>query len=173
MQEGLFQHFTAAAAEATGRPIIPCNICHHTGVSLANEVLRRLAELENIVGIKDCCADPAKSFALTAPRPDEFLVLTDEDAFFHATLHQGVNGGTLTAVHVETATFAPFRALFLDNQRKAVLNEWRGRAKVTRLLFRKPNPAAVKYWLYRTELITSPVPHLPMIAASSALQGMI
>lgn len=82
LQEGMFQHFTAAAAEATGRPAVLYNIRHDTGISLANEVLLRLAELENIVGIKDYCADLAQSFALTATRPEEFVLLTGEDALF-------------------------------------------------------------------------------------------
>jgi 4-hydroxy-tetrahydrodipicolinate synthase len=171
-QEGMFQHFTAAA-EATGRPIILYNIPYRTGVNLANEVLLRLAERENIVGIKDCCADPAQSFALTAARPEGFAVLTGEDAFFHAALCQGADGGILAAAHVETAAFARVRALFLDNHREAALNEWRGLVEVTRLLFREPNPAAVKYWLYRAGLITSPELRLPMMAASPALRGMI
>lgn len=171
-QEDMFQHFMAAA-EATGRPIILYNIPYRTGVNLANEVLLHLAERENIVGIKDCCADPAQSFALTAASPEGFAVLTGEDAFFHAALCQGADGGILAAAHVETVAFARVRALFLDNHREVAPNEWRGLVGVTRLLFREPNPAAVKYWLYRAGLITSPELRLPMMAASPALRGMI
>lgn len=171
-QEGLFQHFSAAA-EATGRPIIVYNIPYRTGVNLTNETLLRLAERENIVGVKDCCADPAQSFALTAARPEGFSVLTGEDAFFHAALCQGADGGILASAHVETAAFARVRGALLDNHHETALREWRGLVEVTRLLFREPNPAAIKYWLYRTGLITSPDLRLPMMSARPALRDQI
>ena len=171
-QEGMFQHFSALA-DATDRPIILYNIPYRTGVNLGNETLLRLAERSNIITIKDCCADPAQSFALTAAKPEGFAVLTGEDAFFHAALCQGADGGILASAHVETAVFARVRAAFLNNHREAALAEWRGLAEVIRLLFQEPNPAAVKYWLWRTGLIASPAPRLPMAAASLALRASI
>ena len=171
-QDGLFQHFTAAA-EATGRPIIVYNIPYRTGVNLANDTLLRLAERDNIVGVKDCCADPAQSFALTAGRPEGFSVLTGEDGFFHAALSQGADGGILAAAHVETAAFARVREAFLANHRETALKEWRGLVEITRLLFREPNPAAAKYWLYRAGLIASPELRLPMTAAGPVLRAIL
>lgn len=171
-QEGLFRHFSAAA-EATGRPIIVYNIPYRTGVNLANDTLLRLAEQGNIVGVKDCCADPAQSFALTAAKPEGFAVLTGEDAFFHAALCQGADGGILASAHVETQAFARVRDLHLANERGAALVEWRGLVEVTRLLFREPNPAALKYWLYRAGLIDSPDLRLPMMPASAGLRALI
>jgi len=171
-QEGLFEHFSAAA-QTTDRPIIVYNIPYRTGVNLANDTLLRLAERDNIVGVKDCCADPAQSFALTAAKPDGFGVLTGEDAFFHAALCQGADGGILAAAHVETAAFARVRALHLANYRQGALQQWRELVGIARLLFREPNPAAVKYWLYRAGLITSPELRLPMMPASPALRALI
>jgi 4-hydroxy-tetrahydrodipicolinate synthase len=171
-QEGLYRHF-AAAAEASGRPIIVYNIPYRTGVNLANETLLRLAECEAIVGVKDCCADPAQSFALTAAKPEGFAVLTGEDAFFHAALCQGADGGILASAHVETAAFARVRNLHLAGDRVAALEAWRGLVDVARLLFREPNPAALKYWLYRAGLIGSPDLRLPMMPASLALRALI
>ena len=60
-QEGLYRHF-AALAGATERPILVYNIPYRTGVNMANDTLLRLAELPNIVGVKDCCADQQQSF---------------------------------------------------------------------------------------------------------------
>ena len=58
------------------------------------------------------------------------------------------------------------RAAFLANHRKAALGQWRGLVEVTRLLFREPNPAAVKVWLCRAGLIASPESRQAMLAAS-------
>ena len=52
-QEGLRQHFTALA-EHSAKPILVYNIPYRTGVNLRNETLLRLAEVPNIVGVKDC-----------------------------------------------------------------------------------------------------------------------
>lgn len=171
-QEGLFEHFSAAA-EATDRPIIVYNIPYRTGVNLANDTLLRLAEWENIVGVKDCCADPAQSFALTAAKPEGFGVLTGEDAFFHAALCQGADGGILASANVETAAFARVRDLHLANDRQGALQQWRALFGVTRLLFQEPNPAAVKYWLHRAGLIASPELRRPMMEAGPALRALI
>ena len=171
-QEGLFEHFSAAA-EATDKPIIVYKIPYRTGVNLSNETLLRLAERANIVGVKDCCADPAQSFALTAAKPEGFGVLTGEDAFFHAALCQGADGGILASAHVETAAFARVRDLHLANDRQGALQQWRALFDVTRLLFQEPNPAAVKYWLHRAGLIASPELRRPMMEASPTLRALI
>jgi 4-hydroxy-tetrahydrodipicolinate synthase len=78
-------------------------------VNLSNEVTLQLAEHGNIVGIKDCSADPIQSFELLRSRPKLFAVLTGEDNLFHGALTQGADGGILAAAHVETAGFALVR----------------------------------------------------------------
>ena len=70
-QEGLYRHF-AALAEATDRPILIYNIPYRTGVNMTNETLLRLAELPNIVGLKDCAADAAQSAELLRRKPRDF-----------------------------------------------------------------------------------------------------
>ena len=57
-QEGLYRHFAALAGE-TARPILVYNIPYRTGVNMGNDTLLRLAQLPNIAGVKDCCADAA------------------------------------------------------------------------------------------------------------------
>ena len=79
-KEGLFRHFEAVAG-STDRPVLIYNIPYRTSVNIANETLLALAEIPNIVGLKDCCADTEQSFDLLDRRPAGFSVLTGEDAF--------------------------------------------------------------------------------------------
>jgi 4-hydroxy-tetrahydrodipicolinate synthase len=58
------------------KPFLLYNIPYRTGVNLANDTLLRLAELPAIIGIKDCCADPAQSVDLLRRRPAGFAVLS-------------------------------------------------------------------------------------------------
>jgi len=167
-QEGLYRHF-AALAGATDRPIIVYNIPYRTGVNLANATLLRLAELANIVGVKDCCLDQAQSFDLIRSRPPGFAVLTGEDALFYGALAHGADGGILAAAHVETARFAAVRNVLLAGKREDALRDWQGLVDLARLLFAEPNPAPIKHWLWRAGLIDSPEVRLPMSEISEAL----
>jgi 4-hydroxy-tetrahydrodipicolinate synthase len=171
-QEGLYRHF-ATLARATERPIIVYNIPYRTGVNLANATLLRLAELPNIVGLKDCCVDQAQSFDLLRARPPSFAVLTGEDALFYGALAHGADGGILAAAHVETARFAAVRDALVAGEHADALAQWRGLVDLARLLFAEPNPAPIKHWLWRAGLIDSAEVRLPMTEVSEALAARI
>lgn len=167
-QEGLYRHF-AALAGGTDRPILVYNIPYRTGVNMANETLLRLAELPNIVGVKECSADPAQSFDLLRARPNGFTVLTGEDALFYSALTQGADGGILASAHIETAAFARVCATVLDGDHATALLAWRQLVDLPRLLFAEPSPAPIKHWLWRAGLIDSGEVRLPMTGVSAGL----
>lgn len=167
-QEGLYRHFRALA-ESTPRPILLYNIPYRTGVNLTNETLLRLAEIPNLIGLKDCCADAAQSFDLLRHKPADFAVLTGEDALFYTALTQGAEGGILASAHVETRAFAAVRDSLLAGDQPGALARWRALADLPRLLFAEPSPAPVKHWLWRSGLIDSPELRLPLTAVSAGL----
>ena len=167
-QAGLYHHFAALAGE-TARPIALYNIPYRTGVNLANDTLLRLAELTNIVGVKDCCVDQAQSFDLIRARPPRFSVMTGEDALFYGALTQGADGGILASAHVETLRFAAIRQMLLTGDYRPALQAWRSLVEVARLLFAEPSPAPIKHWLWRAGLIDSPEVRAPMMPVSAAL----
>lgn len=171
-QAGLYRHF-AALAGSTSRPIMLYNIPYRTGVDLGNEAMLRLAELSNIVGVKDCSTDPAQSFDLLRNRPEGFAVLTGEDALFHGALGQGADGGVLASAHVATEVFAAVRNQMLGGDHAGALASWRALVDLPRLLFAEPSPAPIKHWLWRTGLIDSPEVRLPMTLVSEALAARI
>ena len=171
-QEGLFQHFSALAG-STSRPIMIYNIPYRTGVNLGNDTMLRLAGLPNIVGVKDCCADPAQTLDLIRHRPDGFTVLTGEDAHFYSALTSGADGAILASAHVHTPGFAGIRNKLLAGDQPGALTDWQHLADIPRLLFSEPSPAAIKHWLWRTGLIASPEMRLPMVPVSESLAARI
>jgi 4-hydroxy-tetrahydrodipicolinate synthase len=171
-QEGLYRHF-AALAEATDRPILIYNIPYRTGVNMTNETLLRLAELPNIIGLKDCAADAAQSAELLRCKPAGFSVLTGEDAQFHGALAQGADGGILATAHLRTEGFAQVRAQLLAGNNAAAREIWHGLIDLVRLLFAEPSPAPVKFCLWQQGLITSPEVRLPMTEVTTALAARL
>lgn len=171
-QEGLRQHFEALAASTT-KPLALYNIPYRTGVNLANETVFRLAELDTVIGIKDCCAIPQQSFDLLRGRPPGFSVLTGEDAWFYSALAHGAEGGILASAHVDPAAFAAVRAAVLAGERERALRLWADLVDVVALLFAEPSPAPIKHWLWRRHLIPSPELRLPMAPVSATLAGQI
>jgi 4-hydroxy-tetrahydrodipicolinate synthase len=103
-QDGLREHFVRIA-EATDRKILIYNIPYRTSINLANETLLRLAEIPNILGVKDSSGNLGQSLELLRLRPNGFSVLTGEDAFFYTMLAHGGDGGILASAHLEATRF--------------------------------------------------------------------
>jgi 4-hydroxy-tetrahydrodipicolinate synthase len=171
-QDGLYRHF-AALAGGTEQPIMVYNIPYRTGVNMSNDTLLRLAALPNIVGVKDCCMDQAQSFDLMRGKPEDFAVMTGEDALFYGALTQGADGGILAAAHVDTARFAAVRTALIAGDQPGALRAWRGLVDLPRLLFAEPSPAPIKHWLWRAGVIDSPEVRLPMTGVSDGLAARL
>jgi 4-hydroxy-tetrahydrodipicolinate synthase len=171
-QRGLEQHFGALADRAR-HPVMLYNIPYRTGVNLGNEAMLRLARHPNIAGLKDCSADRAQSLDLLRQRPENFAVLTGEDAQYFDALVDGADGGILASAHVETETFAGIQNLLAAGARDAAQTRWQSVADLVRLLFSEPSPAPIKYWLWRSGLIERAEVRLPMTEVSAELAARL
>jgi 4-hydroxy-tetrahydrodipicolinate synthase len=90
-QEGLCQHFKAIA-EAVDLPIILYSVQGRTGVNIEPATVRRLAQIPNIVGIKEASGNVAQMAAILNCVPREFLVLSGDDALTLPLLALGGHG---------------------------------------------------------------------------------
>lgn len=167
-QDGLRQHFSAIAA-ATDRQILVYNVPYRTSVNLANETLLRLAELPNIVGVKDSSGNLAQSLDLLAGKPEGFSVLTGEDALFFSLLCNGANGGILASSHVATDRFVAIARLIATNDLRAAQSLWAPLQRFIPKLFQEANPMPIKHCLWRQGLIASPECRLPLTSVSTGL----
>jgi 4-hydroxy-tetrahydrodipicolinate synthase len=78
-QEGQYQHFRAIA-EAVDKPIILYNVPGRTGTNIEPATLARLAELPNIVGVKEASGNMAQIAEVASSVPDNFALLSGDDA---------------------------------------------------------------------------------------------
>ena len=88
-QEGLYQHYKAIAG-ATRLPIILYNVPPRTNVNIDPATVRRLAEIDNIIGIKEASGNLAQMTQVLQQAPEQFIVLSGDDS---ATLPLAAIGG--------------------------------------------------------------------------------
>ena len=78
-QEGLYHHYKAIAS-AISLPIILYNVPPRTSVNIDPATLRRLAEIENIIGVKEASGNIAQITQVIQQAPEEFIVLSGDDS---------------------------------------------------------------------------------------------
>ena len=78
-QEGLYQHYKAIAS-AISLPIILYNVPPRTNVNIDPATLRRLAKIENIIGVKEASGNIAQMTQVIRQVPEQFLVFSGDDA---------------------------------------------------------------------------------------------
>ena len=78
-QEGLYQHYKAIAS-AVALPIIVYNVQGRTGVNVETATLKRLAEIDNIVGVKEASGNIGQMASVCHNMPERFDVLSGDDA---------------------------------------------------------------------------------------------
>jgi 4-hydroxy-tetrahydrodipicolinate synthase len=90
-QEGLFQHYQALS-ESTALPIVVYNVPGRTGVNVEPPTLARLAELRNIVAVKEASGNVTQMAEICAAVPADFIVLSGDDALTLPLMALGGHG---------------------------------------------------------------------------------
>ncbi len=91
-QEGLFRHFQAIA-EATSLPVMLYNVPGRTGMNISVDTMVRLAEMDNVVAIKEASGDLSQVTELTSRVPDRVAVYSGDDKSAVARPGGGRGGG--------------------------------------------------------------------------------
>jgi 4-hydroxy-tetrahydrodipicolinate synthase len=171
-QDGIYAHFKSIA-ESTYLNIILYNIPYRTGVNMENETVRKLSEIDNIVGLKDASGDIKTTLALLMNPPKNFSILTGEDILFYITLALGGQGGILASSHLKTELFVDVYNKVKNNEIDAALAAWKKLYEFIPLLFKEPNPAPIKYCLKKQGLIDSAELRLPLTQISDQLKDKL
>jgi len=90
-QEGLYQHYKAIA-DSTALPIVVYNVPGRTGVNVEIATLVRLAQIPNIVGVKEASGNVTQMVDVCRSVPDSFLVLSGDDALTLPLMSVGGRG---------------------------------------------------------------------------------
>ena len=98
-QEGLYQHFKTIA-EAVDMPHILYNVPGRTVADMSNDTALRLAQIANIVGIKDATGDIERGSELLQRAPDNFAIYSGDDASSLALMLLGAHGSISVTANV-------------------------------------------------------------------------
>lgn len=98
-QEGLYNHFKAIA-EGVDCDIVLYNVPGRTVADLANDTTVRLAQIPNIIGIKDATGDVGRGTALIQSVPSDFAVYSGDDMTAAALILMGAKGNVSVTANV-------------------------------------------------------------------------
>lgn len=170
-QEGIYQHFKAIA-EATSIPMVIYNVPGRTVVSMSNDTILRLAEIPNIVGVKEASGKIGSNIELINSVPEGFAVLSGDDPTGLPFMLCGGHGVVTVAANVAPKLFADMcrAALEGDIATARRLNEQL--IPIYNTMFCEPSPAAPKWGL---SLLGKCEPHvrLPLVALTEAGQAKV
>ncbi|MFY0758988.1 4-hydroxy-tetrahydrodipicolinate synthase [Metabacillus dongyingensis] len=161
-QEGLYLHFKTIA-EATELPVMIYNVPGRTAVSISPDTIVRLAELPNVVAVKEASGDLDAMSEIISKTPEDFALYSGDDGLTLPVLSIGGAGIVSVASHVIGNEMQEMITAFNagENVRAGAIH--RQLLPIMKQLFKAPNPAPVKTALQLKGLDVGPV-RLPLIS---------
>lgn len=161
-QEGIYRHFKAIA-EATSIPMIVYNVPGRTVVNMTNETILRLAEIPNIVGVKEASGDIGRDIELINHAPQGFAVLSGDDPTGMAFMLCGGHGVITVAANAAPKLFADMCRAALAGDIAAARQLNNQLIPLYNTMFCEPSPAAPK-WAAAALGKCEPHVRLPLVA---------
>ena len=146
-QEGLYQHYKAIA-EAVEIPQILYNVPGRTGVDMQNETVIRLADVKNIVGIKDATGDIPRGKALIDGLNGKIAVYSGDDATAWELILLGAKGNISVTANVAPKQMSEVCEAALAGEQAKAQNLNQQIANLHNILFCESNPIPVKWALH-------------------------
>jgi 4-hydroxy-tetrahydrodipicolinate synthase len=163
-QEGLYLHYKAIA-EAVEIPQILYNVPSRTGCDLLPETVARLANIKNIIAIKEATGDIARVTQIKALCGDTLELYTGEDANIVDFMMAGGQGVISVTANVAPALVQAMCAAALAGDEQGARDINKKMALLNKALFVESNPIPVKWALTEMGLIPSGI-RLPMTLLS-------
>jgi 4-hydroxy-tetrahydrodipicolinate synthase len=171
-QEGIFQHYKALA-KASPKPILLYNVPGRTGRNMTADTTIRLAnEVSNIVGIKEASGDMAQCMQILRDRPEDFLVVSGDDALAFPQIACGMDGIISVAANALPKKFTDMVRHSLKGDLKAAKKLNDQLIEAYDLMFAENNPAGVKAFLAELGVIENYL-RLPVVPLSEKINEQV
>lgn len=171
-QEGIYQHFKMLA-EASPLPIILYNVPSRTGSNMLPETTLRLAyEFSKVVGIKEACGDMVQIDNIIKNKPEEFMVISGDDATALPTVLAGGAGVISVLGQGLPGLFSDMIRWGLEGQVKEAYAIHHKLSSLMQLIFEEGNPAGIKS-IFESLGVSTATVRLPLVEASPSLKEKI
>ena len=170
-QEGLYQHYKAIA-HAVKLPIIVYSVQGRTGVNVEPLTLKRLAEISNIVGVKEASGNVNQIGAVIHQLPSNFAVLSGDDSLTLPLLALGGHGLISVAANEIPTQLTKMVALGRSGDFVGARKIHHEFLDLMDINFVESNPGPVKAAMFQMGLV-GPTYRLPMVRPSDAHQSKI
>jgi 4-hydroxy-tetrahydrodipicolinate synthase len=161
-QEGLYQHYKAIAAAAP-LPLLLYSVQSRTGVNIEAATVKRLSEIDNIVGIKEASGNISQMGAILTMVPESFVVLSGDDAMALPLMSLGGRGVISVASNEAPAEMTQLARLANEGNFVAARALHRRYLALMEANFIETNPGPVKAAMGLMGLL-EPVWRLPLVA---------
>lgn len=171
-QEGMYQHYKAIA-ECTDLPQILYNVPGRTGSDLKPETIGRLAEIPNIVAVKEATGDLSRLPLIKKYAGEDFIFLSGDDATGLESMKLGGQGVISVTNNIAAADMAKMCRLALAGQFDEADEINNRLMDLHNHLFIEGNPIPVKWAAYKLGLISEPCLRLPLTTLSEGAQPIV
>ena len=162
-QEGLYEHFKAINKASMGIPIMIYNIPPRSIVDMSVEVMGKLSNLENIIGVKDATSDLSRVEKQKNQCKDGFLQFSGEDITAFEFMKNGGNGCISVTANVLPKLCSDFQNLCLEGNYDEALKIHKKLEPMHNALFIETSPSPVKYVLSKMGRIEDEL-RLPLVS---------
>jgi 4-hydroxy-tetrahydrodipicolinate synthase len=163
-QEGLYQHYKAIAA-AVPLPIIVYSVQGRTGVNVEPATLKRLAEIDNIAGVKEASGNISQMARVVHEVPERFVVLSGDDSITIPLIALGGHGVISVVANEIPAEMTQITQSALSGDFARARELQRKWLPLMEVNFVESNPIPVKAAMAMMDLL-EPVWRLPMTPPS-------
>lgn len=170
-QEGIFQHYKAVAA-ASPKPIIMYNVPGRTGSNMLPETVKRLAQVENIIGIKEAAGDIVQAMRMIDAVPQDFLVISGDDMVTLPMVLAGGHGVISVIAQGLPAEFSKMVKLGLERKVDEAYKIHYRVAPSIDLIFAEGNPVGIKALLKKRGIVENNL-RLPLVPSTDNLTQKI
>ena len=170
-QEGLYRHFKAVA-EKVDIPVILYNVPGRTVADMSNDTVLRLAQIPNVVGIKDATGNLERGSDLLARSPKDFAIYSGDDASAVALMLLGGHGSISVTANVAPRLNHEMCVAAMAGDVKKARELHFKLLGLHRLLFLEANPIPVKWACAKMGLIPSGI-RLPLTPFSPELHDKL
>ncbi|WP_282081175.1 4-hydroxy-tetrahydrodipicolinate synthase [Aquimarina algiphila] len=170
-QEGIYQHYKAIN-DAAKLPVLLYNVPSRTGTNMTADTTLRLAQLDNIIGIKEAVGDFTQVLKIIKDKPKNFLVISGDDALALPAVAAGGDGVISVVGQGFPESFSEMIRLGLSGETKKAFDILYQLLPVLDYAFEEGNPAGIKHVL-KVKGVCDDYVRLPLVKVSQSLSRKI